>query len=99
MKAIDISLTNGEAMFSRINEIIAKRAADMPTEEDAADLAARTLAEIEDARSDPAPSPEEIEAKKAKLAEARNEQNRLAGAVKTLEADERAAAIADEWTP
>jgi len=27
MKAIDISLTNGEAMFSRINEIIAKRAA------------------------------------------------------------------------
>lgn len=35
MKAIDISLTNGEAMFSRINEIIAKRAADMPTEEDA----------------------------------------------------------------
>lgn len=64
----------------------------------AADLAARTLAEIDDARSDPAPAPEEIDAKKAKLAEARKEQTRLAGVVKTLEADECAAAIADEKT-
>ena len=46
----------------------------------------------------PAPAPEEIEAKKVKLAEARKEQTRLAGVVKTLEADERAAAIADEKT-
>ncbi|MER2626808.1 MAG: hypothetical protein ABTS22_23110 [Accumulibacter sp.] len=64
----------------------------------AADLAARTLAEIDDARSDPAPAPEDVEAKKAKLAEARKEQTRLASTVKTLEADERAAAIADEKT-
>ncbi|MBK8117375.1 MAG: AAA family ATPase [Candidatus Accumulibacter sp.] len=64
----------------------------------AADLAARTLAEIDDARSDPAPAPEEIEAKKVKLAEARKEQTRLAGVVKYLESDERAAAIADKNT-
>ena len=64
----------------------------------AADAAARTLAEIEDARSDPAPSPEEIDAKKAQVAEARKEQTRLAGVVKTLEADERAAEVADEKT-
>ena len=64
----------------------------------AADLAARTLAEIDDAKSDPAPAPEEIDAKKVKLAEARKEQTRLAGVVKTLEADRRAAAIADEKT-
>jgi hypothetical protein len=62
------------------------------------DLAARMLAEIEDSKGSPAPAPEEIEAKKAKLAEARKEQTRLASTVKTLEADERAAAIADEKT-
>ncbi len=63
-----------------------------------ADLAARTLAEIDDASNEPAPAPEEIDAKKAKIAEARKEQTRLAGVVKALEADERAAAIADEKT-
>lgn len=63
-----------------------------------ADLAARTLAEIDDASNEPAPAPEEIEAKKVKIAEARKEQTRLAGVVKALEADERAAAIADEKT-
>lgn len=64
----------------------------------AAEAAARALAEIEDARSDPAPSPEEIDAKKAQVAEARKEQARLAGVVKELEADERAAEVADEKT-
>ena len=62
------------------------------------DLAAQMLAEIEDSKGSPAPAPEEIDAKKVKLAEARKEQTRLAGVVKTLEADERAAAIADEKT-
>ncbi|MBK8117563.1 MAG: DNA repair protein, partial [Candidatus Accumulibacter sp.] len=63
-----------------------------------ADLAAQMLAEIEDSKGSPAPAPEEIDAKKVKLAEARKEQTRLAGVVKSLEADERAAAIADEKT-
>ena len=63
-----------------------------------ADLAAKTLAEIEDDKSDQAPLPEEIDARKDKLSEARKEQTRLTGAVKALEADERAAAVADEKT-
>ena len=63
-----------------------------------ADMAAQMLAEIEDSKGSPAPAPEEIDAKKVKLAEARKEQTRLAGVVKSLEADERAAAIADEKT-
>jgi hypothetical protein len=86
------------AEYQHARDLLARSVENDKRDLAAADLAARTLAEIDDARSDPAPSPEEIEAKKAKLAEARKEQNRLAGAVKTLEADERAAAIADEKT-
>ena len=86
------------AEYQRARDLLARCVENDKRDLAAADLAARTLAEIEDARSDPAPSPEEIDAKKVKLAEARKEQTRLAGIVKTLEADERAAAIADEKT-
>ncbi|MBK8117471.1 MAG: AAA family ATPase [Candidatus Accumulibacter sp.] len=86
------------AEYQRARDLLARSVENDKRDLAAADLAARTLAEIDDARSDPAPAPEEIEAKKVKLAEARKEQTRLAGVVKTLEADERAAAIADEKT-
>jgi hypothetical protein len=86
------------AEYQRARDLLARSVENDKRDLAAADLAARTLAEIDDARSDPAPAPEEVEAKKAKLAEARKEQTRLAGVVKTLEADERAAAIADEKT-
>lgn len=86
------------AEYQRARDLLARSVENDKRDLAAADLAARTLAEIDDARSDPAPAPEEIEAKKVKLAEARKEQTRLAGVVKSLEADERAAAIADENT-
>lgn len=86
------------AEYQKARDLLARSVENDKRDLAAADLAARTLAEIDDARSDPAPSPEEIEAKKAQLAEARKEQKRLAGVVKALEADERAAAIADEKT-
>lgn len=86
------------AEYQRARDLLARSVANDKRDLAAADLAARTLAEIDDAKSDPAPAPEEIDAKKVKLAEARKEQTRLAGVVKTLEADERAAAIADEKT-
>ena len=86
------------AEYQKARDLLARSVDNDKRYLEAADLAARTLAEIDDARSDPAPSPEEIEAKKSQLAEARKEQTRLAGVVKALEADERAAAIADEKT-
>ncbi|HRF13890.1 MAG TPA: AAA family ATPase [Candidatus Accumulibacter phosphatis] len=86
------------AEYQRARDLLARSVENDKRDLAAADLAARTLAEIDDAKSDPAPAPEEIDAKKVKLAEARKEQTRLAGVVKTLEADERAAAIADEKT-
>ena len=86
------------AEYQRARDLLARSVENDKRDLAAADLAARTLAEIDDAKSDPAPAPEEIDAKKVKLAEARKEQTRLAGIVKTLEADERAAAIADEKT-
>jgi hypothetical protein len=60
----------------------------------AADLAAKSLAEIEGSLGNPAPAPEEIEAKRQKLSDARKEQVRLSGIVKTMEQDERIAASA-----
>lgn len=86
------------AEYQKARDLLARSVENDKRDLEAADLAARTLAEIDDARSDPAPSPEEIEAKKSQLAEARKEQTRLAGVVKALEEDERAAAIADEKT-
>lgn len=86
------------AEYQKARDLLARSVENDKRDLEAADLAARTLAEIDDARSDPAPSPEEIGAKKSQLAEARKEQTRLAGVVKALEADERAAAIADEKT-
>ena len=82
------------AEYQKARDLLARSVENDRRDLEAADLAARTLAEIDDARSDPAPAPEEIEAKKVKIAEARKEQTRLAGVVKALEADERAAAIA-----
>lgn len=86
------------AEYQKARDLLARSVENDKRDLEEADLAARTLAEIDDARSDPAPSPEEIGAKKSQLAEARKEQTRLSGVVKALEADERAAAIADEKT-
>ena len=86
------------AEYQKARDLLARSVENDKRDLEEADLAARTLAEIDDARSDPAPSPEEIGAKKSQLAEARKEQTRLSGVVKALEADERAAEIADEKT-
>lgn len=86
------------AEYQKARDLLARSVENDKRDLAAADLAARTLAEIDDAGSNPAPSPEEIDAKTAQLSEARKEQMRLAGVVKALEADERAAAIADEKT-
>jgi hypothetical protein len=86
------------AEYQKARDLLARSVENDRRDLEAADLAARTLAEIDDASNEPAPAPEEIEAKKVKIAEARKEQTRLAGVVKALEADERAAAIADEKT-
>lgn len=63
-----------------------------------ADLAARTLAGIEDAQSAPAPSPEEIGAAKANVEALKKIRSKLLEAIKTIEQDERAASLADERT-
>ncbi len=86
------------AEYQKARDLLARSVENDKRDLDSADLAARTLAEIDDASNEPAPAPEEIDAKKAKVAESRKEQKRLSGEVKTLEEGERSAAIADEKT-
>jgi len=86
------------AECQRARDLLARSVENDKRDRAAADIAARTLAEIEDAQSDPAPAPEEIDAKKSKLAELRNESVRVAGVVKSLEDNERLASRADEKT-
>ena len=63
-----------------------------------ADAAAKALAEIDDQKSAPAPTTEEIAAARAKVDEAKKSRVALKEAIKTLEDDERTALLADSRT-
>lgn len=86
------------AEYQRARDLLARSVENDKRDLADADLAAKTLTAIEDAKSDPAPAPEEIKAKREKLDALRKEKARLSGVVKQMEDDERAAARSDERT-
>lgn len=86
------------AEYQRARDLMARSVENDRRDLAAADLAARTLAEIEALQGGPAPAPEEINAKRQKLADLRKDSVRLAGEIREMEDLARTAERADEKT-
>ncbi len=86
------------AEYQKARDLLARSVENDKRDLAAADLAAKTLAEIEDAQGAPAPSQEEIDDDRKALSDLRKESTRLSALVKGLEEAERIASTADEKT-
>lgn len=86
------------AEYQKARDLLARSVENDKRDLATADLAARTLAEIEDAQGAPAPSQEEIDEDRKALSDLRKESTRLSALVKGLEEAERLASTADEKT-
>ena len=86
------------AEYQKARDLLSRSVANDQRDLANADAAAKTLAEMEDAQSAPAPAPEEIEAAKVKVEALKKSRAALQETVKTLEQDERLATQADSKT-
>ena len=86
------------AEYQSARELLARSVANDKRDLADADAAAKALAEIDDQKSAPAPTAEEIAAARAKVDEAKKSRVALQEAIKTLEDDERTALLADSRT-
>lgn len=86
------------AEYQSARDLLARSVANDKRDLADADAAAKALAEIDDQKSAPAPTTEEIAAARAKVDEAKKSRVALKEAIKTLEDDERTALLADSRT-
>lgn len=86
------------AEYQSARDLLARSVANDKRDLERAEAAAKALAEIDDQKSAPAPTTEEIAAARAKVDEAKKSRVALQEAIKTLEDDERTALLADSRT-
>ncbi len=86
------------AEYQKARDLLARSVANDQRDLANADAAARALAQIEDGQADPAPAPEEIDAKKIMVESLKKSRTALQESIKALEQDERQASQSDYRT-